>query len=159
MLKYLFAFLLVLGVSPLFAQGFETEFETQFLWEVKQINEFIERFNDSDSTLLKQYLKKQEPSNIPTRERLIIGLFNAQGKDWNLTEVKSFIAYAVDKKNPRYLDFHGDKWYAKVNCSVQWKGNPENVLLTLQLQRVQNAPGYKWVVTNATAPFFKNNCR
>jgi len=154
MLKSLFAFLLFFNCTSLFAQNYEKEFETQFVWEVKQINEFIERFNDSDTTLLKQYYQKRDTLEGMTRERLIKSLFNTQKTDWNFSEIQSFIRYADDKSNPKYLDFFNGDWYAKVGCSVTWKGRPEAVVLTMQIQKMPNNT-YKWVVTNANAAFLR----
>src|SRR6195952_2505907 len=103
MLKYLLAFLLVTYCAPLFAQNYQKELTTQFVWEVKQIDEFIERFNNSDTTLLKQYYQKHDSTKVLTRERLIKSLFNTQKKDWNFAEITSFIKQADNKANPKYL--------------------------------------------------------
>jgi len=152
MLKYLLAFLLVTNALASFSQSYEKEYEAQFAWEVKQINEFIERFNNSDTTLIKQYYQKHDPSKILTREKLIKSLFNAQRKDWNFADIQSFIKTADNKEHPAYLDFFKDNWYAKVNCAVNWKGRAENAVLTLTLKKLPNNT-FKWVIASANTSF------
>lgn len=152
MLKYAFAFLLVFNGTVLLAQDYENEYQNIFVWQVKQVNEFIERFNNNDSTLLKKYAGDNVSANLISRERLILSLFNAEKKDWDKTEVKSFIKSVDDKANPRFLSMYGDKWYASLNCDVNWKGRRENAVLRLKLIRLPSN-GYKWIITAVNGKF------
>jgi hypothetical protein len=152
MYKYIIMLFLVFSTTCGFAQSYEKEFETLFAWEVKQMDEFIERFNNNDKTLLKLYNQKLDPSVQFTREKMIKGLFNTENKSWNFTDIQNFINAVTDKQNPYYLKFYGDNWWAIVNCKVTWKGKPEDAILTLQIQKQPNG-GSKWVITGVNAKF------
>jgi hypothetical protein len=152
MLKYTLVFLLVVSSSRLFAQDYENEYQNIFVWQVKQVNEFIERFNNNDSTLLKKYTGNNAPATSLTRERLILGLFNAERKDWDKAEIKNFIKSVDDKANPRFLSMYGDRWHASLNCDITWKGRRESAVLSLKLIRLPSN-GYKWIITAVNAKF------
>lgn len=152
--KFLLFFLLILGPVSTTAQSYNKEFETVFLWEVKQIDEFIERFNNSDKTLIKEYYKKNDSAIILTREELIKSLFNAEDKTWNFNEITNFINQVADKQNPEYLNFFGNNWYATVKCAVRYKGMPKNVTLVLKVQNQLNGSS-KWIIIGADANFLR----
>ena len=150
--SYIFA--LILFSAPSFAQNYEREFEAIFAWEVKQIDEFIERFNNTDKTLIREYTQKLDSSKDIDRERLIKSLFNAENKNWNFGQVHEFIYKVNDQFEPVYLNFFDRDWYAKLNCSVTWKGKAETATLILKIQ--QQADGAsKWVITGVTAKFLQ----
>jgi len=152
MLKYVFAFFLIINSTSLLAQDYENEYQNIFVWQVKQVNEFIERFNNNDSTLLKKYTGDNTSVSPLSRERLILSLFNAEKKDWDKTEVKSFVKIVDDKTNPRFLSLYGNKWYASLNCDINCKGRRENAILNLKLIRLPSN-GYKWIITAVSAKF------
>jgi hypothetical protein len=153
--KILFSLLLLFLTSASFAQNYEKEFESIFAWEVKQIDEFMERFNNQDKTLIKQYVQKtNQPTKDFTREKMIKSLFDAQSKGWNFEDINAFIKYTTDK--PVLLNFYNQDWYAKVDCQVTWNGIKERVSLILNLEGKQET-GSKWVISGVTAPFLKHN--
>jgi len=152
--KILLFLLLLSGPLSVIAQSYDKEFQTVFVWEVKQIDEFIERFNDSDKTLIKEYYKKIDTSTAFTRERLIKGLFNAEGKNWNFGEITTFIGQVTDPQHPQYLDFFGGNWNATVKCAVAYKGKQKVIIFTMALQKMPNGSS-KWVITGADAPFLR----
>ncbi|HTE02144.1 MAG TPA: hypothetical protein VK668_22805 [Mucilaginibacter sp.] len=152
MVKRLLLLLILLGPKFLLAQSYEKEYVTLFAWEVKQIDEFVERFDNSDSTLIKQYNQKHDPSRPLTREKLIKSLFNAERKDWNFSDITTFIKQVDNKDNPVYLDFYNGNWYANVNCAVVWKGKPLSAMFKLKIEKLANG-GYKWVITDVDAKF------
>src|SRR5690606_9655863 len=111
-LKAIFFLAFFFGASPLFAQHYEREFETFFSWEVKQIDEFIERFNNTDKTLIQEYHKKVDPGKEINRERLIKSLFNAENRSWNFNDISTFIQKVNNDDQPVFLDFYDEDWYA-----------------------------------------------
>jgi hypothetical protein len=153
MRKILLAFLLLLSSNVLFAQGYEKEYEKLYAWEVKQVDEFIERFNN-DSTLIKQYTKKNDAKAQLTREKLIKSLFNAEGKNWNFVEINSFIKTVNDPHQPLKLKLSGDNLNAKLLCSIKYKHKPETATLILKLEDLPNGSS-KWVITDVEAAFLK----
>jgi hypothetical protein len=152
--KILVAFIFFCTSAPSFAQNYEKEFETIFAWEVKQIDEFIERFNNKDKTLIRNYAQKtNNPAKDFSRERMLKSLFDAQKKTWNFDDINAFIKDARDE-NVR-LSFYDQNWYAKVNCSVNWNGSPQKASLILKLVVMPDSAS-KWVISGVTAPFLKS---
>jgi hypothetical protein len=149
--RLFFVSLLVLSSRLAFAQGYEKEYEKLYAWEVKQVDEFIERFNN-DSTLLHLYVKKHDPKTALTHEKLVKSLFNAEDKTWNFAEISSFIKTVNDKKQK--LRLAGSDFYATLVCPVKYKRKPETVILTLCLVELPKG-GSKWVVTGADAKFIE----
>ena len=156
MLKFLLIAFVCLLVSrtDVVAQTYEKEYVTLFAYQVKQIDEFIERFNDDDSTLIKLYYKKYNPSKELTREQLIKSLFNAERKNWDFKQIHNFIDTVDNSINPLKLHLLGDNWYVRLNCPITWKNIPKTVTLTLKLQFVRDDI-YKWIITGVNAPFLR----
>ncbi|WP_309641457.1 hypothetical protein [Flavobacterium sp.] len=151
-MKLFFGFFIVLIPSFLFAQSYEKEYVTLFAWEVKQIDEFIERFNDSDDALIKEYNKEYQPKVVLTREKLLKSLFNASKTDWNYTEITSFVQQVITSNPPLLLDFNAENWYANVTCTVLWKGKPKTVLCKLKIMNLPDG-SCKWVLSDVSAKF------
>lgn len=152
MLKKILFFIVILIPSSHFAQTFEKEFETNFVWEVKQIDEFIDRFNNVDATLINEYNKKHNASVKLTREKLIKSLFNTQRKDWNFADITELINQVNNKENPIFLDFNRENWCAKLICKVFWKGKIEKATLKLIVKN-QSDGSCKWVISDIDAKF------
>lgn len=146
--KTLLLFFLVLGPYRLWAQGYEKEYGVAFAWEVKQVDEFIERFNNDEFTLIREYLKKQKPATPITRERLLKSLFDAKGSNWNYNEITAFIKQVNSPDRPQYLCLDSGNWYAKVQCQVLDRGKPGQAVLTLRVVTLPNGSS-KWVITDA----------
>lgn len=154
--KVLLIFLLITWSFSATAQSYAKEDDIIFLWQVKQINEFMERFNKDEKTELIQYYKKQSPPVTFARERLIKSLFNSEDKNWNYNDITNFIEQADDTIRPQCLDFLGNKWNAIVKCRVAYKGKPETIIFTLQVQKLP-AGASKWLITGADAGFLKHS--
>ncbi|GAA4439780.1 hypothetical protein GCM10023188_36360 [Pontibacter saemangeumensis] len=138
------------------AQNFHLNESERFAYQVKQLDELIERFNGEDHTLIKEYIGKINPNAVVDRTVLIKTLFDAQKPDWNLPEVKTFIDYVNDANQPVFLNFDDDAWYAEAKCAVVYKGKRENVQLVLKVQKEQNN-GLKWVLVSAKSNFLSNS--
>ena len=151
-MKSIFVVFFVWFPTFLSAQSYEKEFVTLFAWEVKQIDEFIERFNDSDGTLIKEYNKEYQPKVALSREKLIKSLFNAAKTDWNYTEVTAFIEQVMTHNPPLLLDFNDENWYANVTCAVLWKGKPRTIQCKLKILNLADG-SCKWVLSDVSAKF------
>jgi hypothetical protein len=122
--------------------------EIRFVFEVKQIDEFIERFNDIQNTLLRQYLSRRYPGIIIRRQSLLNSLFDRQGKYWKMKDRKIFVKQIVDSTRPAFLNFYNDDWYAELLCKFKFKGNDTDVTLILKVQKTPNG-GSKWIIASA----------
>lgn len=147
---WLLAFAL-LYPGKLLAQSYEKEYSVAFAWEVKQVDEFIERFNNDESSFLREYLKKKDGSLPLTREKMLKSLFNAKGTNWNYAEITAFIKQVTSAEKPQYLDFDSANWYAKVRCELLNHGKPDNAVLKLSFVTLPNGSS-KWVITDVEFP-------
>ncbi len=153
-MRFLVWLLAFIVVQPAFSQIFQDEVTANFAYQVKQIDEFIERFNNKDKTLIKQYIKKLDTTARFKRENLIKSLFNASDTSWRKEEILQFISQVNDTTKPAYLSFFDDHWYAEVNCAAAYKGKPTIITLILKIQREQNGMS-KWVAVSAIADFLR----
>ena len=133
--------------------------ETEFAFEVKTIDEFIERFNNDQYTLIRQYMEANFPKKKITRLDLLRTLFNYQEPVWSETDALSFSKTILDEKSERFLDFYSDKWYAEADCRVKYKGENKRVRITLQVFVSDRTGAAKWVVCGARAPFLDFSSR
>jgi hypothetical protein len=133
-------------------KGTGTELQKHFIYHVKNLDEFIERFNNDSTSEMQLYVKK---INVPklSRETMIKWLFNQLRQNpWNTNDIKAFIKQVDNNTSPVYLNFLDDKWYANVTCSVLWEGKPKTITLKLKVEKDGNST-LKWVIFDIDAPF------
>lgn len=126
--------------------------ELGFALEVKQLDEFIERFNYEENTMVLQYIKTHFPNQVPSRPQLIETLFNHNRTNWNDADVGAFVRQVADSCNPEYLNFFGDGWFAELDCQVLYNGKPEKAILVMKIQLLPNRSS-KWVIHGVKADF------
>lgn len=152
-LRLFAAFLFLLWFSsPAFCQVY-SEHDENFAFEVKQIDEFFERFNDEE-TLIKEYIAKNYNSLEVNREDLLKSLFNRKNSSIEKADVSSFIRHVDNPRRPVKLSFYDDDWYARVKCSVVYEKKERELYLLMRVQKEKNG-GCKWVVHNVYAEFLK----
>lgn len=127
--------------------------ESDFAFEVKTIDEFIERFNNDQYTLIRQYLETKFPKKKLTRNDLIRTLFNYEEPLWNKNLAAEFVRTICDTSDEKFLDFYSDSWYAQAECLVKYKGVSKIVTITLQVVISDRTGAAKWVICGARAPF------
>lgn len=127
--------------------------ETDFAYEVKTIDEFIERFNNDQYTLIRKYLEANFPDRKLGRSDLIRTLFNYQEPLWDKNTAFRFLQAVCDTTQEKFLDFYSDTWYAQAECLVRYKGMPRKVTITLQVFVSDRTGAAKWVICGARAPF------
>jgi len=152
-MKTSFLLFFTLFYATLYAQTEDVSGEENFAYQVKQVDEFIERFNNSDFSFIKQYLKNKYNIEDVSRSELIKSLFNHADTTWIKEDVVQFLADVTDNKYPPYLDFYDDNWYAELNCMGTYKGKKEGFTLILQVETVEATGGAKWVVVGVSADF------
>ncbi|HPI11573.1 MAG TPA: hypothetical protein PLK63_11070 [Catalimonadaceae bacterium] len=127
--------------------------ESDFAFEVKTIDEFIERFNNDQYTLIRQYLETNFPKKPISRFDLVRTLFNYQEPLWDKELAAQFVKTVCDTTQEKFLDFYSDTWYAQAECLVKYKGVPKKVTITLQVFVSDRTGAAKWVIVGARAPF------
>jgi hypothetical protein len=119
--------------------------EKHFVYEVKQIDEFFERFNnDTGSFIRKVYKTKHIKFNID-RPKLIKSLFNYETKTWDQALIDDFVKDATHAQNPGKLNFLEDGWFAEANCKFQYNGAVIDIPLILRIITDDNRRS-KWMI-------------
>jgi hypothetical protein len=119
--------------------------QKHFIYEVKQIDEFFERFNNDTSSFIRGVYRNYHVKYNLNRSMLIKSLFNYESKTWDTTNINNFVSSVTDKKNPCNLDFYGDNWFAEVVCNFKYNSDVVRIPLILKVVTVNNR-GAKWVV-------------
>lgn len=138
--------------GALWAQHFSRTEEQNYLLEVKQVDEFIERFNFDRNTPVIRYLNEHFPGQMLSRKELVLSLFNYGRHHWDTTMVRAFVNRVTETKDPVYLDFYDDDWYAELKCDVMYRNVPRKATLIMQIQR-DDQGGASWVVRAVKANF------
>jgi len=125
--------------------------DENFAFEVKQIDEFIERFNNSEKTLIREYIKNNYESGDLTRIDLLKSLFNQQDESWNLREINSFITQ-IDNRDYK-LQFDDKDWYAKLNCTADFLGEEFPMTMIMNIEKNPESGANKWVINSVDANF------
>lgn len=144
--------ILSFGFSSLASGQLYSRHEENFAYEVKQIDEFFERFNN-ESTLIKDYLFKKYDRLELSREDLLKSLFDLRSTYLQKELVAKFLKVVNDPQKPVKLSFYDPDWFAKVTCRVVYEEKERELLLLLRVQKEKNG-GSKWVVHNVYADFF-----
>jgi len=149
-----FLFLIyLLGNGNILAQQFINEREEEFAFQVKIVDEFIERFNDIAGNLADTYIQDNRIGIPYDRKNNIKSIFN-QSLPWDTSIVSSFINSVANDKKPILIDFYDQNWFAKVNCRFLYKGRVQNVDIVLDNQVFDETTKVsKWVIIGVSGLF------
>ena len=155
------AFLAVCSLpSGAFAQGMPADAarEANFLYEVKVIDEFIERFNDDPTSFLrKEYLRYNKPINF-TRRDLVQYLFEKKVTPEDELVMK-FVDQVTDSLRPQKLSFNDTNWYAEVMCSFSYAGRRVEIPLIMQVA-IDTDRSTRWLISGiGDAPVFQDGAQ
>ncbi|MBS1614713.1 MAG: hypothetical protein JST06_01190 [Bacteroidetes bacterium] len=157
MKSLLLAILLLLPGSAVWAQGMAAGAtrEVNFLYEVKVIDEFIERFNDAPNSFLrKEYLRYGKPINF-TRQDLVRFLFEKDITDTD-SVAHRFIAQVTDSLHPQKISFNDSNWYAHLDCFFNQDGLRFTIPLVLRVELDSNG-STRWLICGiGDAPMLQN---
>ncbi|MBX2840123.1 MAG: hypothetical protein KTR26_00015, partial [Flammeovirgaceae bacterium] len=140
---------------PAFAQIGNGLDDERFAFEVKQIDEFFERFNNSDKTLISNYIKENFNGHEVTRDELINSLFNMEDNSWNKDEKNEFIALVNGNTTPYFLSFYDPNWFAELNCSVDYKGQSYPLQMIMKVEYSAETESTKWVISAVKGEFLE----
>lgn len=123
-----------------------TQAESFFLYEVKLVDEFIERFNDDPAS----YIRTQSRELLGTdsminRQRMIRSLFDKKQR-WG-ADADSFTRQVCH--DDLYLSFADSTWYARAVCLFSIGGKTVKVPVALRIAHENG--GLKWVVAGVDA--------
>ncbi|MEM9673041.1 MAG: hypothetical protein ACFB15_06595 [Cyclobacteriaceae bacterium] len=138
--------LLLIAASPIQGQDLIKAYDDEnFAFQVKLVDEFIERFNNTDSTLIKKYLKEEYNLEVD-RHDLIVSLFNFTDKNWDKALIANFLNDVLQTSQPPYLSFYDQNWYAKVVCLADYKAKPVSFELILSIEYDQESSTVNWAI-------------
>ena len=124
----------------------DDQLELTFRFRVKQVNQFISRFNNKDQEFidLHKEFRGIPPGRAEAIRRVIAPYVNAQLGD-------EFVK-AVTTDSLSVLTLYDDNWYAHATGIVKYKGQEDTLKLSLRLYRdAENT--FRWVIGGARADF------
>ena len=128
-------------------------YEENFAWQVKQIDEFMDRFNNADYTPIRQYVKDQYQINDVSRTDVLRSLFNLEKRDWNKPDIVRFLNEVSDSLPPPYLDFYDHDWYAELRCQGMQHQKKVFFTLVLSIELDEKTGGSRWIINSVAADF------
>lgn len=138
--------IILAGMLPLSLRAQQTvadaHREANFLFEVKIIDEFIERFNDDPKSNLRREYARAGRAVPFDRRALVKSLFEKEPKD----EVGlKFIDQVTDSAAPQKLAFNDSNWYAELRTGFTFNGQHVDIPIVL---RVTTGPdnSAKWMI-------------
>ena len=135
------------------AQDILFPYRENFAWQVKQIDEFMDRFNNADYTPIRRYLKEEYNLEDVSRSDIIRSMFNLDNSEWKQEEVVQFLSQVNDSLPPPYLDFYDDDWYAELDCKGVYQGDTVYFTMVLSLENSEKPKGSRWVINGVQGDF------
>lgn len=153
MKKILILFALIIVIISVSGQSVDTIVNSKVMdmekvhltLKVKQLNEFIDRFNNNVSNSKLGLSKLNRSQNI----RLLIDDSFYQNDS---VISNNFIGSVI--KDEFILAYNENNWYAQVECKVKYNGHNELVTLIMQIENDKDKKA-KWVIKNVHIPFIK----
>lgn len=141
MRRLLLTLVSVLALSaPTHGQSLDDYNMLQYKMEVKQIAEFMERFN------LSELPPNLHPDDTLLREKAYLMLFDRELIDRRQEEVR-FLVQRLAAEKPR-LSFTDTAWCAEAVCRAVLDGKPTRLTLVLRTEHV-TGHRFKWVISDA----------
>jgi len=150
-MKYLVIFLIITS-KLLFAQTIKNNNierfdinEYHFKIKVKQLNEFIERFNG-------EYKIVNTGDTALSDIEKVMFLIDYEYINKNEELCNEFVNSMVSQKyNISFID---KSWYSKLECSVKYNGKLQTMFLFMQIEADKEGKT-RWVIKNVDMPFIK----
>lgn len=153
MLRIVVFLVLVVSARSVVGQSIDFLSDENFAFKVKQIDEFMERFNCIESASIREYLREHHAIDSLSRASLVLSLFNQEDTTWNEQDVRTFVSDIIRPASPATLDFYDRGWYVELDCTGRYKGRDENFTLILSLEVLRRSRGAKWVIESVSADF------
>ncbi|MFO8129171.1 MAG: hypothetical protein R6T99_04625 [Bacteroidales bacterium] len=136
-----------IAMADLHAQsiGEGIEDERALYAETKQVNQFLRRFNGEENVQGERYYPEdRQYHNRRLRKKYLPILFNLENDILTQELKEEFIDLVTDRKDPKYLAFHGGDWIAELKTLFTHKGQDKEMTLFLKLQ--EEKVGSKWII-------------
>lgn len=141
-----------------YSQVFENDAgqrEKLFIYKVKQIDEFFERFNNDTVSFIRRLYKMRGVKFRIERPALIKSLFNYETHSWPNGVIDSFVKKAMMVQMPSAANYYGDDWFAEVICRFNYNNSEIEipVILRTDTDRYKQS---KWMITGVRQLLFKS---
>lgn len=121
--------------------------ESVFLAQTKQVNQFFLRFNGEEDTRGNRlYAGDPAYHDLKTRKKYLEILFDNSNPMINDDAKFVFINDALNKKDPAFLNFYGNGWFAELSTTFMYKKERVSLIIFMKLEK--QLQGYKWVFSN-----------
>lgn len=122
--------------------------------QTKQINQFFRRFNGEEDVAGKRlYYTDGEYRDAKLRRTYLNILFDLSSPLISSDTREIFVLEVNNKKNPLFLDFHANNWFAEVSTEFTYKHEKIHMILYFKLEKERL--GYKWVLSNVFSRAFE----
>lgn len=121
--------------------------ERRFLFEVKQIDEFFERFNNDKNSFIRRNIGKYYKGIKIDRPGLLRTLFDNGSKRIVAANKNQFIETVTNQHHPTYIEFYEPGWWAEATCLFTYNGKPVSAKVLLKVM-TDSSRGSKWVISN-----------
>lgn len=124
--------------------------QTEFKYRVKQLDEFMARFNGEESVV---------DAAAPLKPALnLLYLFDhewfAAHTDSMKQVAEDFIGTVIDNRTKLYYD--DGNWFAEVSCHCTYQGKPDSLTLFLKPEKLEEFQ-YRWVIAGAKGELLRLN--
>ena len=137
-----------------FNAGFD---ENRLTMRVKQLDEFIARFNYENDIWGNPVANKQD---MEMRKKYVYSLFNEELFDNSSDDFpelyKDFINTVSDVRQPAYIRFTDTDWLAQADCKAIYNGKQIDLTLFLCIEHIEG-DRYKWVIIGVKDSLFALN--
>lgn len=124
-------------------------FSENFAFSVQSIDDFFDRFDFRKGTNFQEYYSKKFPDKNATRLEYIASLFDYNSaSSFNTEAINQFLKQTNDEKNPCFLRYTDNGWFAEITCRVRYKKKLENIKLVLKVVGTSDN-SYYWAILTA----------
>lgn len=122
----------------------ETLHDENYDFKVKQINDFIERFNGDRYGDFYQFLKSEHPQEFERMGRMdFIKMLFDYSSSIKPETIQKFANYVA--RNKYKLNLYNDDLYAVLDCDFERRAKPLRIKIALELQSNEDGSA-KWVI-------------
>lgn len=119
-----------------------------FAFEVKNIEEFLERFNNDPKTFISIYLKQNYPGTAVDRKALVENLFDRRTGIVAKSDREAFVGCILGTYQQAVVDFETSPWFAEVACKFVYLKKSIDVTIVLRVKQHENG-ALSWVIASA----------
>lgn len=153
-MKFICIIILLLKLTNVAAQGVDSLLGEELHFQVKQLDEFIQRFNYK----LDVYGREIGATHPIPRSQYLLSLFDVNYlKDMNKEEstvIRQFVSQITDNASPQFLKFAGENIFAFAQCEATYEGKEKALQLILKIELAPNGAA-KWVIYDVKASFLQ----